>query len=217
MADRFALIVGLQHKYKVRISGNEELLEVLKNRTKGAILAGAHVGNMEMAGYFFDHQEKVFHGIVFGEEAKFLTNQRMDALSKRQVNMIPITPNMSHVFTLHQALEQGDCVTLHCDRSLLGKKQMETMFLGAPALFPTGAFQLALRMNVPVLAIFMMREKSKCYHILIRNLTHLIPQEGTDAEKLKGYVHQYVSMIEEVLKQYPEQWYNYFDFWKAAS
>ena len=217
MVDRFALIVGLQHKYKVSISGNEELLEVLQDKTKGAILAGAHVGNMEMAGYFFDHQEKVFHGIVFGEEVKFLTRQRTTALSKRQVKMIPVTRDMSHVFMLHQALEQGDCITLHCDRSMLGKKQIETLFLGAPALFPTGAFQLALRMDVPVVAIFMMREKSKRYHIMVRNLSRLIPQEGTDAEKMKGYVHQYVSMIEEVLKQYPEQWYNYFDFWKAAS
>ena len=217
MVDRFALFVGLQRKYQVRISGNEALLGVLANRAKGAILAGAHVGNMEMAGYFFDHQEKTFHGIVFGEEAKFLTEQRAAALSKRQVEMVPVTPDMSHVFTLHRALEQGDCITLHCDRTLLGKKQAEVSFLGAPALFPTGAFQLALRMDVPVLAIFMMREKSKRYHIMIKNLSKLIPQEGSDSEKLNAYMGQYVSMLEEVLKQYPEQWYNYYDFWKIAS
>ncbi|MCL2728028.1 MAG: hypothetical protein FWD56_06570 [Bacteroidales bacterium] len=217
MVDRFALFVELQHRYKVRISGNDELIKVLKNEQKGAILAGAHVGNMEMAGYFFDHQEKDFHGIVFGEEAKFLTGQRVNALSKRKVKMIPITSDMSHLFMLHQALEQGDCLTLHCDRSLLGRKQMEVMFLGAPALFPTGAFQLALRMDVPVLAIYMMREKSKRYHIIIRNLTQLIPREGTDAEKLRAYMHQFVTMLEEVLQRYPEQWYNYYDFWKKAS
>jgi predicted LPLAT superfamily acyltransferase len=215
MVDRFALFVDLQHRYQVRISGNEELLKVLKSN-KGAILAGAHVGNMEMAGYFFDHSEKRFHGIVFGAEAKFITGQRITTLAKHQMNMIPVTSDMSHVFMLHQALALGECVTLHCDRTILGKKQMEVAFLGDPALFPTGAFQMALRMDVPVLAIFMMREKSKHYHIMIRNLSHLLPNEGTQAEKLNAYVCHYVSMLEEVLKQYPEQWYNYFDFWKAA-
>ena len=215
IVDRFALFASLQHRYKVRISGNEELLDILKGR-EGAILAGAHIGNMEMAGYFFDHQEKPFYGIVFGEEAKFLTQQRTNALEKHQVHMIPVTSDMSHVFTLHQVLEQGACVTLHCDRTLLGKKQIKMPFLGAPALFPTGAFQLALRMDVPVLALFMMREKNKCYHIIVRNLHRYIPQEGTHAEKLNAYVTQYVTMLEEVLAQYPEQWYNYYDFWKVA-
>jgi len=217
MVDRFALFVHLQHRYKVRVDGNETLLEALRS-PKGIILAGAHVGNMEMAGFFFDHQEKHFHGIVFGEEAKFLTKQRMDALNRHQVSMIPVLPDMSHLFTLVQALERGDCVTLHCDRTVLGKKKMEYPFLGAQALFPTGAFQLALRLDVPVLAIFMMREKSKCYRIIIRNLHNLIPREGegNHAEKLNVYMKHYVAMLEEVLKQYPEQWYNYYNFWKAA-
>jgi len=215
MVDRFALFVNLQHRYKVRIDGNEALLELLGS-PNGAILAGAHVGNMEMAGYFFDHQEKHFHGIVFGDEVKFLNKKRMSALSKHKVEMIPVTSDMSHIFALHQALAQGGCITLHCDRILLGKKVMEYPFLGAQALFPTGAFSLALRMNVPVIAIFMMREKSKRYHIIIRNLSSLIPQEGSQSEKLYAYMTQYVSMLEEVLKQYPEQWYNYYDFWKAA-
>jgi len=212
MVDRFALLLDLQHRYKVHITGNEELIEVLSG-TKGAILAGAHVGNMELAGYFFDHHEKAFHGIVFGDEAKFINEHRKNALAKRKVNMIPIESDMSHVFLLHKALVQGDCITLHCDRTILGKKQIEVNFLGAPALFPTGAFLLALRMDVPLLAMFMMREKSKRYHIIIRRI---VVQEGTDAEKLESYVHQYVSILEEVLKRYPEQWYNYYDFWEAA-
>ena len=215
MVDRFALFIDLQHRYKVRITGNEALLEALGS-SKGVILAGGHVGNMEMAGCFFDHKEKPFYGIVFGQEAKFLTKKRSAALDKHQVNMIPVTADMSHVYILHQALEAGGCVTLHCDRTLLGKKKKEVAFLGAPALFPTGAFQLALRMDVPVLAMFMMREKPKRYHIIIRNLSRLLPQDGAQAEKLEAYVHHYVSMLEEVLKQYPEQWYNYYDFWKAA-
>jgi predicted LPLAT superfamily acyltransferase len=208
MVDRFALFVGLRHCYRVRITGNELLLEAL-NRPHGAILAGAHAGNMELAGYFFDHREKVFNGIVFGAEAKFLNRQRQTILNQHQVNLIPVAADMSHVVMLYQALERGEFLTLHCDRSLLGSKRVEASFLGAPAAFPTGAFQLAIRMDVPVLVLFMMREKSKCYHIIIRELN----REAHAA----AYVQAYASVLEEVLRQYPEQWYNYFDFWKTVA
>jgi len=215
MVDRFALFFHLQHRYKVRISGNEAILELLRSE-KGAILLGAHVGNMEMAGYFFDHHEKDFYGIVSDKEVKFLTQKRILALSKHKVKIIPVSQDMSHVFVLHHALEQGSFVTLHSDRTVLGNKTMELNFLGAPAHFPVGAFRLALQMNVPVLAIFMMRVKSKKYHIIIRNLSSMIPSEGTAIQRLEAIMVQYISILEEVLRQYPEQWYNYYDFWKVA-
>ena len=216
MVDRFALLVGLRHRYRVRITGNDLFLKALGD-SKGIILAGAHVGNMELAGYFFDHQEKIFNGMVFGGEAKFLMKQRQNILTQHQVHLIPVTADMSHIIAIHRALELGECVTLHCDRSLLGKKRIETSFLGAPAAFPTGAFQLAVRMDVPVLALFMMRDRPKKYHIIIRDLSQSIPQEGSNTAKTEAYVQAYVSVLEEVLKDYPEQWYNYFDFWKTAA
>ena len=30
----------------------------------------------------------------------------------------------------------------------------------------------------------------------------------------QGLLKQYVSALESVVKQYPEQWFNYYDFWK---
>ena len=206
MVDRFALFVGLEGRYRVRITGNEALIEAI-NRPQGAILAGAHAGNMELAGYFFDHSQKVFNGIVFGAEAKFLNRQREQILSRHQVNLIPVAADMSHVVLLHQALKRGEFVTLYGDRSLLGNKRTQTSFLGAPAFFPIGAFQLAVRMDVPVWTLFMMREKSRHYHIIVREIDR--------KSKAEDYVAAYASVLEEVLRAYPEQWYNYYDFWKC--
>jgi predicted LPLAT superfamily acyltransferase len=40
-----------------------------------------------------------------------------------------------------------------------------------------------------------------------------IPQEGTSAQRAKALAVSYVSILETMARRYPEQWYNFFDFW----
>ena len=216
MVDRFALLAGLRGRYCLQNIYGEEVLAAALKGEKSFILAGAHVGNMELAGYFFDKQDKKFNGIVFGAEARFLQKHRTRALAEQNLRLIPVAQDLSHLFILHQALRDGECLTLHCDRNMLGNKKVQLPFLGASAGFPSGAFHLALRMEVPVLSLFVMREKNKCYSIHIKNLTDSLPQEGSHEEILRCYVKSYVDELEIITKRYPEQWYNYHDFWKAA-
>ena len=216
MVDRFAMLTGLRHRYCLQsILGEPALKAVLKGE-KGFILAGAHLGNMELAGYFFDKHDKQFNGIVFGAEAAFLQKHRTRALAEQKLRLIPVAEDLSHIFALHQALREGECLTLHCDRNMLGNKKINLPFLGASAGFPTGAFHLALRMDVPVLALFVMREKNKTYSIHIKNLTQSLPSEGSHEDFIRQYVQSYINELEVITRRYPEQWYNYHDFWKAA-
>ena len=216
MVDRFAMLTGLRKRYRLQSISGEQTLQTLLKGDQGLILAGAHLGNMEMAGYFFDKHDKKFNGIVFGAEAAFLQKHRIRALAEQNLRLIPVAADLSHLFVLHQALRDGECLTLHCDRNMLGNKHVELPFLGTPAAFPTGAFHLALRMKVPVLSLFVMREKNKTYSIHIKNLTESLPSAAPHEELIRHYVKAYVDELEIITKRYPEQWYNYHDFWKAA-
>jgi Predicted acyltransferase len=216
MIDRFALLAGLQQRFRFgERRGEAALHEALKGET-GIILAGSHVGNMEMAGYLFEKQEKRFNAIVFGAESPFLQAQRAKALAVQNLRLIPISEDLSHLFVLHQALRDGECVALHCDRNTLGQKYLMHPFLGAPAPFPTGCFHLALRTGVPVYSLFVMRERSRVYSIHVKNLSEALPKDGTQEACLKAYVEAYVSELERIIKRYPEQWYNFYDFWKTS-
>ena len=84
-------------------------------------------------------------------------------------------------------------------------------FLGADANFPQGPFILAAQREVPVLVAFAIKENRSTYHIVMRRLE--IPQEGTSAQRAKALAVSYVSILETMARRYPEQWYNFFDFW----
>lgn len=85
--------------------------------------------------------------------------------------------------------------------------------MGQEASFPIGPFLLATRMKVPVVFYFAMREVKQTYHF------HFIPAESVARSKEKRaeqlLLEQYVNALEKIIGQYPEQWFNYYPFWKS--
>ena len=86
------------------------------------------------------------------------------------------------------------------------------MIFGTSARFPQGPFSLASQRNAPMLAVNVMREGYKKYRILITQL----PQPHANAnrkESVEMLAQAFASELERVLTLYPEQWFNYFEFW----
>ena len=72
-----------------------------------------------------------------------------------------------------------------------------------------GPFLLASRMRVPVVFYFAMREPGMKYRF------HFFPSGISEGRMTKEAVlDRYASVLEEMLGRYPEQWFNYYDFWK---
>ncbi|PIE49007.1 MAG: lipid A biosynthesis acyltransferase, partial [Flavobacteriales bacterium] len=69
---------------------------------------------------------------------------------------------------------------------------------------------LASRLKVPVAFVYVMKETTKHYHLYTRMAT----AKQRDAQ---GLLQNYTQNIEFILKRYPEQWFNYFDFWNKDS
>jgi len=100
---------------------------------------------------------------------------------------------------------------MHADRFVEGAKTITVKFLGADAKFPLGPFILASRFRVPVSFVFAMKESTFHYHFFateIKDYLHL------DKDiMMQQMLTDFVSYMEEKVKKYPEQWYNYYDFW----
>ena len=100
------------------------------------------------------------------------------------------------------------------DRYLNADKLLTCKFMGHEAHFPIGPFLLASRMKVPVVFYFAMREAKQTYHF------HFILAEQVSGSKEKRaeqlLLEQYVNALEKIIGQYPEQWFNYYSFWKPS-
>jgi predicted LPLAT superfamily acyltransferase len=211
MLDRFAVYAG-QKNFRVENPENDLFLERV-HAASGCIIAGAHVGNPELCGYLLSQKTKRINCLIFGGEAKEVQKNRSKVLDNNNVRLIPVSADMSHLFILNEALTNGEMVSMPCDRAFGSAKTVECDFLNGKAEFPVGAFVLALQYQTPVIALFVLKKTASLYRIHVLSVP--VPQEGTKREQIDRMTRSFAKMLEGIVMQYPEQWFNYYEFWKS--
>jgi predicted LPLAT superfamily acyltransferase len=212
--DKFALFTGENKAFKVTITGQELFDEVI-NSPKGAIIASSHVGNFEISGYILRQTKKRINGIIYGEENPVIQQFRNEILEKNNVFQIPVAGDLSHIITINNVLSKGEILTMPCDRIFTGNKTIELEFLGKVAAFPTGAYHLAVKYDIPVLTLFVLKESLNHYHLYLNRIDNYGNDNLSVKEKIELLARNYVSELEKTLKRFPEQWYNFYKFWKS--
>jgi len=213
MLDRFAVYAGRRNFFEVEITGNEHFYRLLDNE-KGFVIASSHVGSFELSGYLLRQDKKRINAVVYGEEAAEVMNRRTAVLGMNNIRMVPVVGDLSHLFALSEALQKGEIVSMPCDRNFGSAKSVECDFLNGKADFPQGAFALAATFDVPVLTIFVMKESVSKYHIYVKPLSREGFEELSKREKITCLAQSFASELESMVQKYPEQWFNFYEFWK---
>jgi predicted LPLAT superfamily acyltransferase len=210
--DKFSILAGNKDHYKVEVTG-KSYFEELMSKSTGFIVVSSHIGNFEMGGLVFQQDKRQLHALVYGGEAQEMYQARVDAMKKAGINAVSVNEDMSHLFIIKQALENGEILTILCDRTHGSLKNVKCNFLGKNACFPLGPFRLAAQMNVPMIALFMMKERRKKYH------AYIFPLEVNEAEvglakKAELLAREFVGNCEQMVRKYPLQWFNFYNFWE---
>ena len=207
LVDKIAIPLGKKDTYTYEFDGEEHIRELLKEK-KGGILISAHVGNFELAQYFFKKRNfDAEISIVITDQDHEDIKEYLNRFTKRdRVNFIIVKPDFGHIFEINAALAQNRIVCISGDRFLPGAKTLQAELLGAEAKFPIGPFQLATRLQVPVLFVYVMRDPKRHYHLYARK----VQIERRDAQDL---LDKFTNHLERVIHKYPLQWFNFYDFW----
>lgn len=212
--DKFALLAGNVNQFSVTVD-NVEIFNKAIDEPNGFFVVSAHIGNFELAGHCLKQDKKNLNGIIFGGEGEAMKQRRADAFKKSRLNLIPVANDMSHLFAIKEAIDNGEIVTIPCDRLFGSTKSFTCSFFNTATQFPIGTFRLAAQLDAPVYAIFIMKEKGLRYHGFVKQLMPL-EDEKASIKKAEHLGKQYVAELEAVLKKYPEQWFNYYDFWNDS-
>ncbi len=209
--DRLALRYGMKDRYRFVFEGYDEFLEVL-NSGEGVVMMGAHVGNWELGTPFFDHYGKKINIVMYDAEHQRIKQMLQKSALQSEFKIIPVNAdNLTHVFRITEALSNREYVCFQGDRYVNTEKVSVCDFMGHPARFPSGPFLLASRLKTPVVFYFALREPGYCYRF---HFTLLHPDRAPQGVSPEQYVlHQYVQTLEQVVRRYPEQWFNYYRFW----
>ena len=207
--DRFGAYAGKKFWFEVE---GQEYFDALEANPKGFMQLSSHVGNYEMAGYTLVSKTKKLYALAFAGETETVMENRQRIFSEHNMKMISVRNDLSHLFALNAALENGDIVSILADRIFGSQKNVECDFLGAKAKFPLGAFAMAVQKEVQVLAVFVMKESVKQYRVIIRKVE--CDATVNRREQMVQLAQSFASQIEDVIRRFPTQWFNYFDFWQ---
>lgn len=208
--DRFAMYAG-QH-FSISIEGLEHFKR-LEHQPEAFLQLSSHIGNYEMAGYSLKSTEKPINALVFFGEKKSVMENRTDMFADKNVRMIPVKKDMSHLFLIDHALGKGEIVSMPADRIFGSNKWISEKLLGGDIRLPLGPFRVATMRGLNVLAINVMKSSTKGYKVYATPLDY--DKHATKSMQIEQLAHGYVTEIERMLRTYPTQWYNYFDFWNT--
>jgi predicted LPLAT superfamily acyltransferase len=218
LLDKSAIFSGLSHKFTFNFDGENHLVDMVK-KNEGGLLIGAHMGSWDIAGYLLKRLDCKINILIFDAEHR----QIKDFLSKvyggrefdERVNYIIIRDDFSHVIQLNNAIRNKEILTVLGDRFVGESKHLELDFLGEKAYFAAGPFLIATRFPIPVSFVFTMKEKITHYHFYASPGKVYKGISGNDQEEsdLKILLTDYISQLEAMIKKYPSQWFNYYNFW----
>ena len=170
--------------FNIEIVGNEHFLD-LASREEGFVQLSAHVGNYEIAGYSLVAEKKRFNALVFGGEK--IQGPRRTVLRPRDSRPAP-------------APRGGR------QRACLSPRRSPQR-----AHLPAGPFRVATMRGLDCLAVNVMKTGAKSYCIYVTPLTY--DKQAPRPEQVRGLADSYARELERIVTMYPEQWYNYFEFW----
>ena len=209
--DRFAIYAG--RRFKLIIEGNERFMQLCQC-PGGFMQLGSHVGNFELAGYMLSQHYKPINALVYGGETGTVMENRIRVFNHQNLRLILTNGEIDHVFEMNRALADGEILSMNGDRIFGSQKSLTCTILGAKAQLPLGPYILAATRDVPVLCTFVMKESVYTYHIFVHELKLPDELQGKPARiRAAALAQAYSDRLSDILRRYPHQWLNYYDFW----
>jgi len=186
----------------------EEHLAAAAAPERGLIVATAHLGNWELGGRILAAKwGRPTHVVLSAEEdpsvEAFL---RRDGHGVRFVTREAPTASLA----LLAALRRNEIVAVQGDRATGGRADVRLPFFGDAAAFPLGPFLLARASGAPVLPAFCVLGEAETYRIFLE------PPIWVGAGGEETGLRRLVTVLQRYVAAYPDQWFNFFDFWGPA-
>jgi lauroyl/myristoyl acyltransferase len=189
--------------YVASVSGGEDVARL----PGGLVSVTAHVGNWELAGRLLAGESaRRTNVVVAAEEAPEL--ERWVRRNGEGMRFVPRSHPRIGV-ELVSALRRGEVVALQGDRAIGTRGDVAIPFFGRPALFPLGPFLLARAAGVPVVPAFCVLDAD--YRYRVRLAPPITVTRGHEQEAARVWV----GLLEDIVREHPTQWFNFFDVWTS--
>ncbi|MDZ7789073.1 MAG: acyltransferase [Xanthomonadales bacterium] len=217
--DRVLLLAGRENELDVRPEGVEALHGLLDSG-RGCMLLGSHLGSFEAIRVFSRQAPPQYRRlkVVMDRDQNSLMTQMMEELLPdiRDTVINARQPGPAIVLEAGGVMEAGGMVAMLADRTWASEAAVEVSFLGRPARLPAAPLAIADTLGVPVVMVFGLYEGRGRYRLVFERLARPAERAKDRSERrrqLNEGVQHYADRLEHYARQYPYNWFNFYDFW----
>jgi predicted LPLAT superfamily acyltransferase len=223
LLDRVDSWSGNISQTQLNIKNPEVLAEVFldMDQNKGPFFVCSHLGNIEVLralSNFQNDQKFAINSLVQFSHTPGFNNLLKNINPNVSTNLISASDvGIDTVINIKEKLQKGEVIVAAGDRTAANNqnKTVAVNFLGQQANFPVGTFTLASLMESKIYFAFCLKsENGDSYDFYLYKAQTNFTSRANRKENLKKIVAEYAGRLEELCLEYPEQWYNFFDFWK---
>lgn len=185
---------------EVETSAFEKALRILDQK-RGLLILTAHIGNFEMLGMLAAFKGAPLTVVVKQLKPKWLNNYWVSTRGKFGVKMLPAKHSYRYC---REALKQNGILGFILDQNMKRNRGIFVDFFGRPACTSPGLALLSAQTGAPVLPAFIVRLPDGRHHV--HALDPLPPPPNTDKTTIRQATQEYTTIIENFIRQYPEQW-----------
>ena len=191
----------------------KKLQDIAQNSTNGVIVITAHFSNWELAAHFLAR-----HGLpmlAVGREGNNTLIDQHITVPFRNKYGNRATSKGKAMLAMAKVLKKGDTVGLLIDQKTAYQNSVTVNFFDKPATTTTSVAMLKLKFNPLVVPIFIARQSDGMYEMIIDEPIEYMADEIDDNEKkIEAMTLKYNQAIEEVIRQYPAQWFWMHNRWR---
>lgn len=199
----------IQIQRKVQFSGWDNYRRTLR-KGRGALMLLAHTGNWELLPVVVPNVGVPVNVLYRPLDFKPLDRFFRDIRSRLGARMISTRRSARKVL---RALEHNEVVAVLMDQNVDWYEGVFVDFFGRRAATNKGFAMLALKTGVPVLPMFIIREKDR-FRVEVWPEIPLI-RTGDRTKDIEQNTQQYNDVIEQFVRKYPDQWFWVHQRWKT--
>ncbi|MGP1716153.1 MAG: glycosyltransferase family 2 protein [Methylophilus sp.] len=219
--DKFSAWIGDIPNSQVTVHGLEHLSVSGQSSSgqaqQGALIVSAHLGNIEMARALAVQRKLTINAVVYTEHAQRFNTLLAKSSADFGVNLLQVSQfGPDTAVMLKEKIEQGELVVIMGDRTPPAEngRVVTADFLGYPAQFAQGPWILASLLECPVFLMFCLSD-AQAHNIFLEPFAEQVVLPRKERQQyVAGYAQRYAQRLEAYCRQYPLQWFNFFNFWK---
>jgi KDO2-lipid IV(A) lauroyltransferase len=113
-----------------------------------------------------------------------------------------------------ELLKENHLIGILSDQNVAAAEGVFVDFFGRPACTGVGLAVMAMRSGAPILPAFMARQKSGKYKLILKPAIKAVCTDDYEAD-LQANTQRFTKIVEEVIREYPEQWFWLHQRWKT--